>query len=237
MQIALCDDDDNFLLETAQMLRLWSEKNALPVDIHCFHNGDALLTRCKTTKFDIVFLDIIMPMLNGMDTAAELRSRDKAVQIIFLTSSADFALQSYSVKASDYCLKPVSPERLEAVMNECAAVLRHASDYLVVKVPGGYRKIFLHEIECIEAQNKHCCFFLSSGRTVEAMQPLYSFEQQLSQTMEFYKCHRSYLVYIPNINYFSPAEITTKSGKHVPIARGYSKDFQDTYFSVMFHDP
>lgn len=55
---------------------------------------------------DIILLDIVMPLLNGMDTARELRAQDTAVKIIFLTSSPEFALESYEVRAQDYLLKP-----------------------------------------------------------------------------------------------------------------------------------
>jgi DNA-binding LytR/AlgR family response regulator len=58
----------------------------------------------------------------------------------------------------------------------------------------------------------------------------------LTDSKGFFKCHRSYLVYLPNIDYFNATEIKTKAGRRVPIARGYSKAFQDAYFSVMFKE-
>ena len=69
--------------------------------------------------FHIILLDILMPLLNGMDTARELRQYDKTVKIIFLTSSPEFALESYDVKAYSYLLKPVTYEKLEETLNEC----------------------------------------------------------------------------------------------------------------------
>ena len=67
---------------------------------------------------DLVFLDILMPLLNGMDAARELRRVDAAARIVFLTSSPEFALESYAVKAQGYILKPVTGEKLREALEE-----------------------------------------------------------------------------------------------------------------------
>jgi len=84
--------------------------------------------------------------------------------------------------------------------------------------------------------NGHIMFFLKSGQALEVIQPLYSFETSLLNRKGFFKCHRSYLVYIPNVDYFSNTEIKTRYGRSIPIARGYGRAFKDTYFSIMFQD-
>jgi DNA-binding LytR/AlgR family response regulator len=171
-----------------------------------------------------------------MDAAKELRDRDKTVKIIFLTSSPEFALQSYSVKATDYCIKPIAYQRLKEIMDDCTAFHRQEPENLTLKTVGGYQKIYFHDIECIEAQNKRVFFFLKSSKVVEVIQPLYTFETGLSDSKGFFKCHRSYLVYLPNVDYFNNTEIKTKSGRCIPIARGFGKAFQDAYFALMFQE-
>ncbi len=212
LRVAVCDDEKACLAEIKQMLECWSLESSTPLEIHCFDNGDTLLTKSESVPFDIVFLDIIMPLLSGMDTARELRGRDKAVKLVFLTSSPEFALQSYSVKAADYCIKPITYERLKTIMEDCAATHSTEPESITLKTIGGYQKICLHDIEYIEAQNKKVFFFLNSDTPVEVLQPLYTFETRLSDSKGFFKCHRSYLVYIPNVDYFSNVEIKTKSG-------------------------
>lgn len=235
-RIAICDDDEKCLADTKRMLENWSSATSTGTQIDCFDNGDSLIRETDTTRYDIIFLDIVMPLLNGMDTAKELRDRDKTVKIIFLTSSPEFALQSYSVKATDYCIKPVAYQRLKQVMDDLTALHRQEPENLTLKTVGGYQKIYLHDIEYIEAQNKRVFFFLKSSKVVEVIQPLYTFETGLSDSKGFFKCHRSYLVYLPNVDYFSNTEIKTKSGRLIPIARGYGKAFQDAYFAAMFQE-
>ena len=236
LRIAICDDEERCLNNTKRMIESWSAAASSQTKIDCFDNGDSLIKESDTARYDIIFLDIVMPLLNGMDAAKELRNRDKTVKIIFLTSSPEFALQSYSVKATDYCVKPVAYEKLKEIMDDCTVINRQEPENLTLKTVAGYHKIYLHDIEYVEAQNKRVFFFLKSGKVVEVIQQLYTFETKLSDSTGFFKCHRSYLVYIPNVGHFDNANITMKSGRTIPIARGHVKAFQDAYFTVMFQE-
>ena len=118
LRIAVCDDSPIFLNKTKTYIETWSANTGHAVQIFTYDNGDALIEAHKDCHMDIIFLDIIMPLLNGMDTARELRQHDRAVQIIFLTSSPEFALESYEVRAQGYILKPVSQEKLTKELNE-----------------------------------------------------------------------------------------------------------------------
>ncbi len=236
IRIAICDDEAECLDSTKRMLEKWSIESGIPIELFCVDNGDALIAKSSTNKLDIILLDIVMPLLNGMDAAREIRERDKTSKIIFLTSTPEFALESYSVKAKGYIIKPVKYEQLSEALDECMAALRDEPKNLLLKSTCGYQKIYCHDIDYIEAQNKQVIFFLHSGKAVVITEPLYSFENKLIIQDGFFKCHRSYVVYMPNVNSFTSSEITMKSGCRIPIARGVGKKFQDAYFSYMFHD-
>lgn len=236
IRLAICDDEVQCLDSTRRMIEQWSERCSIPVQIRCFDNGDALLQSIRRTRTDIVFLDIMMSLLNGMDTAREIREIDKAVKIVFLTSSPEFALESYSVKANGYILKPFSDKQLSEVLNDCTAALEEKSEHLLLKSTDGYHKIHLHEIEYIEAQNKNVIFFLRSGRSLTSTEHLRVFENKLLTKDGFFKCHRSYIISMSQVNSFSQSEIKMKSGGCVPIARGSGKAFQNAYFSFMFNE-
>ncbi len=236
LKIAVCDDSPTFLDNAVSFINKWSEQSGIATEVHTCENGDELISLTASTRIDVVFLDIIMPLLNGIDTAKELRARDSAVRIIFLTSSPEFALESYEVKAQNYLLKPVSYEKIKESLDECARFFSYEPLNIVIKTVFGYQKIYFQDIEYAEAQNKRVIFYLRSGKEAEAVEPLYSFEDKLIDANGFFKCHRSYIVYIPNVDHFGNTEITTKSGKIIPIARGYAKAFKDAYFALMFKD-
>ena len=236
LKIAVCDDSPDFLQLAVDMVERWTEQSRIQTEIYRFDNGDALLAKNAVTHMDIIFLDIIMPLQSGIDTAKELRQSDNAARIIFLTSSPEFALESYEVKAQGYLLKPVTYEKIKETLDECSHGLETESENIVLKTAFGYQKLYFHDIEYLEAQNKKVIFYLRTGKTVEATESLHSLEERLSINDGFFKCHRSYLVYIPNVDHFSMTEIATKSGRCVPIARGYGKAFKDAYFALVFKD-
>lgn len=236
IRIAVCDDNLEFLERESELIERWSEQSRIPVEIFRFDNGDALIAKNNSVRMDIIFLDIIMPLQNGIDTARELRQSDPVVKIIFLTSSPEYALESYDVKARGYLLKPVSYDKIREVLDDCCYIYNEEPKNIILKTPFGYQKVFFHDIEYAEAQNKKVNFYLQNGKTLQSVEPLYLLESRLTGDDGFFKCHRSYIVYLPNVDHFSPTEIVTKSGHKIPIARGYSKAFQEAYFSLMFRD-
>lgn len=236
LRIAICDDNEDFMKDAVCLLEKWAEETGIQVKIFSFNNGDDLITQNALHRMDIIFLDIIMPLLNGMETAKELRISDPVVNIIFLTSSPEFALESYEVKARGYLLKPVSYGKLKAVLDDCSYSCEVESKNLVLKTKFGYQKLYYRDIEYLEAQNKKIIFYMRNGKNIETTETLSSFVSRLNDSEGFFKCHRSYIVYIPNIDHFSMTEIITKSGYNVPIARGYGKAFQEAYFRFVFQD-
>ena len=198
MRIALCDDNQDFLQNTVNLIRQWAAESGITAELFPFDNGDALLSKITGTHMDIVFLDILMPLQNGIDIGRELRQHDNVVQLIYLTSSPEFALESYETKAQ------------------------------------GYQRVYFHDIEFAEAQNKKVLFYLRTGQVITTITPFHVVEDQFLEEDGFFKCHRSYLVYFPNVDHFNASEIFMKSGQRVPIARGYSKAFKEAFFSLMF---
>ena len=236
LKVAICDDSPIFLQNAVQLIKRWSEQSDIPVKLFTYDNGDELIAGNSSIRMDIIFLDIIMPLLNGLDTAKELRQKDTAARIIFLTSSPEFALESYEVKAQGYLLKPVTYDKIKDALDECVHTLEVEPKNVVMKTAFGYQKLYFHDIEYAEAQNKRVVFHLKTGKSVESTEPLYSFEDKLTCSSGFFKCHRSYLVYLPNVNRFNTTEIVTKSGRIIPIARGYAKAFKEAYFALMFQE-
>ena len=104
IKIAICDDETAFLTELSAMLRSWAASRELVLQLFPFTNGDKLIAACEESPADLVILDIMMPFPGGMDTAKALRQKESHVPLIFLTSSPEFALESYEVRAFWYLL-------------------------------------------------------------------------------------------------------------------------------------
>lgn len=233
MRIALCDDQPEHLQQIHQMVLCWDNKpNDLTVQR--FDNGDALLQAHSKAPFDVIFLDVIMPLLDGMETAKELRQFDKNVKLIFLTTSSDFAVEAFSVKATNYLLKPLESQRLYRCLDELAADLQTSARRICIRSSHALYRISVADIEYIESQNKRILFVLSNGQTILSTEPLYLYEEKLTLEDGFFKCSRSFIVNIHKIDTFTAKEIRTQSGARISISRSCHREFEDAYFSVLF---
>ena len=231
LRIAICDDDQAFLSLTVSVIGQW-KNNSLDLILETFDNGDALVLSHNETPFDIIFLDILMPQITGLETARKIRELDKNVKIVFLTSSAEFAVDSYTVKADNYLLKPFEPEKLFLCLDEITAELRNSNTTILVKGLRAMHRIDLQNIEYIEAQNKRVLLYLCDNRTLEATEPLYTYEQKLFNEKSFFKCHRSYIINIQQIESYSTKEIKMRSGCRIPLSRNLQREFEAIYFST-----
>lgn len=234
VRVAICDDDAAFLAGSSAMVRAWAAREGVSVEVSCRSDGASLFALCRASRQDLVLLDIVMPGESGMDVARELRERDGAVRIAFLTSSPEYAVDSYEVRASEYLLKPVSRERLERLLAECARASVEEGASVVAKTAFGYQRVFLGDVECVEARNKRVLFWLRDDACVEAVEPLRTYEQRLTADEGFFKCHRSYLVNLANVERFSATDAVMRSGRVVPVARSVRREFQEAYFAMRF---
>lgn len=233
IRIGICDDSSAFLHQTKFMIDHWDNR---PQDIitELFEDGDALILAHSQNPFDIILLDIVMPMLNGIDAAKELREKDKNVKIVFLTFSAEFALDSYTVKASNYLLKPLEPTQFFTCLDELIFDIKSVSKCIIVKGLDAVYRIPLSNIEHVESQSKHIIFYTSDNKTIESTDPLYTYENILLFEDGFFKCHRSYIINIHRVDSFSPSEVIMQSGCRIPISRSHQKSFEDIYFHIIF---
>ena len=233
LKIAICDDNPDFLSTTKDQLLHWPNKPQ-STSISCFSNGDALLCAHAADAFDIILLDVVMPNTNGLTTAREIRLLDPIVKIVFLTSSSEFAVESYAVKASNYLLKPLNPDALFLCLDELLAELNQGKNNILVKTPTAVHRVKLNQIEYIEAQNKHTLFALTGEKMLESTEALNVYEDRLLISDGFFKCHRSYIVNIHRVDSYTQKEIKTQSGRTIPLSRSFQKIFEDTYFTVLF---
>lgn len=143
------------------------KKHDIHVKLYRFDNGDDLINIHKKECMDIIFLDIVMPLFNGIDTAKELRSENHNVPIVFLTSSREFAVESYEVKALNYLLKPVDESRMFDVLENFRKEYQKKDEYFTAKTQTGFSRIKIKDIEYLEAQNKTVIVHLINSTTIE----------------------------------------------------------------------
>lgn len=234
MKIAICDDETKFINAIRPLLEQWAQKHNIRLTLRPFTNGDDLIASQHSECVDLIILDVIMPLLNGIDTARELRNINPSVPIIFLTSSAEFAVDSYEVKAFHYLIKPVEPVKLFNCLDDFLETYNFSKVTFTAQTTGGFYKIVLSDVDYLEAQNKKVLVHLSNGNTVEIRELFSKCEEIFSLKNGFYRCHRSYIVNLSNIERFSKAEIVTIHNAVIPISRNRYVAFKETYFNYMY---
>ena len=234
MRIAVCDDDLAFLARISSLVESWAAGRGLAATVDRFPDGESLIGAHARAAFDIILLDVVMPELDGIEAARRIRTADREVKLVFLTSSSEFAVDSSAVKASNYLLKPADPAALERCLDELADEVMAADRRIMVRGAYEVHSIRPGDIEFVEACGKHVEITLSDGRRIVSVDPLYACEDRLFFSDGFYKCHRSYIVNINHVGTYAPDAVTMRGGARIPIARGCRAEFKEAYFSVLF---
>ncbi|RYD04112.1 hypothetical protein N752_16145 [Desulforamulus aquiferis] len=234
MHIAICDDDKEELVRISSFLEKYNREHNASLTYKTFHSGVDLLSTVKSGDYALYLLDVIMPAVNGMEAAKEIRSFDTEAKIVFLTSSPEFAVASYTVKAMDYILKPVGEGRLFGVLNELMTDSQKPQQGLTVKSKNCITRILFSRLVYVEVMNKQVYFHLSDKSVREVTARLSEFEQTLLARPEFMRVHRSYIVNLCQINELTSNGLTTHQGKSIPISRILYKEVRDAYVKQLF---
>ena len=112
MYIAVCDDQVEELTALTGLLEQWQAERRIPLRCRAFRSAGNMLDAARHERFTLYLLDVMMPGIDGMEAAREIRTFDAAAEIVFLTSSPGFAYESYGVRALEYLLKPISGKLL-----------------------------------------------------------------------------------------------------------------------------
>lgn len=155
-RIAFCDDDAALLHQMQDFLEQYRTLRGVQLELAPYTKPMELLADIEAgVRFDVLFLDVLMPGINGINAAREIRRYDTAVQIIFVTSSSEFAVQSYVVGAYYYQLKPIWKDSFfrltDAVLAECRKRTQHS---LILRCKSGVTRITLDSLEYCEVQGR-----------------------------------------------------------------------------------
>ena len=235
IKIAFCDDDMEVLHQMNELLDRYRVERNEDITYVAFQSPFELLTEIeKGIRPDILFLDVVMPGQNGMDVAKEIRQYDTNMKIIFLTSSKEFAFDSYEVKALQYLLKPVSPNQLWSIMNDFMVLIKNQKEIFVARTSDGFCKIALEDTNYLEAQNKSVLVFPHNGTSIEIRELFSRCEEIFTLEQGFFRCHRSYIINLNFVNQFTKNSVTMTNGVTLPISRSRSLAFKEAYFTYMF---
>lgn len=237
MHIAICEDDAiqaGWLTSTVQE---YFKKIGQPLSILGFDNGFKLMDYLdeNVRQLDLIFLDIMMPGMNGMDTARAVRQIDETVPIVFITAWQDFALDGYQVDASGYLIKPVDKNQIAAQMEKILRKHQDGSTELTVQSSRKVFRVPVRSICYIEKDIRKTIVHLNDGQALECSKPIKEFRRTLERHSHFIFPHQSYMVNIHYITLVDQAhrEIQMQNGEKIPVARERIKETLDAFVQML----
>lgn len=233
MNIAIVEDQPEDRLLLAQKIEDYMENRQLTFTLHEYPRAEDFVEALSSVSFGLVFMDIYLEEMSGMEAAEILRKKDKDCKLVFLTMTKDFALQGYSVNASHYLVKPVNDEMFLKAMENCQLRPPYGVPHLDISSAGGPSNLDTGRIMYINLQ----------GRTVyiHTHQQVFTVNSSFSRVIEpllsdnrFLLCIQGVLVNMDYISGHENSVFILKNGERVPMNLRNQKKILQIYRNYMF---
>ena len=238
--IAVCEDDEAQLSEISELLREYGEGRAeIEIITRVFRDGDSLLKESESLVFDLYLLDIIMPGgIDGIAAAKVLRARDADTPVIFLTSSADYALEAFNVSAFQYLLKPIDRKCLFGALDRIIRSYERSieNSFIMVQAAGSTHRIPFAEIVFVELIGRSLTFRLSDGASLTSKTIRGSFSAAVAPLLadgRFLNAHKSYALNMEWVRELRPRSFVMRGGFEIPIPRQSLAEAKGRYFEYL----
>ncbi|MBP3268419.1 MAG: response regulator transcription factor [Ruminococcus sp.] len=228
MRIAVCDDEQKFIDDFKRITdKLYP---SLDMVVDTFSDGTELLKSFGFRAYDLVFLDIEMPEMDGITLAEKLRETSDEVSIVFLTGHIEYAVKGYEVNALRYLTKPADEQKVKDVIDR---VLKKLGDVkmLWIKTDEGEVKLRLSDILFIESQNQNVLISTAED-SYSVRGNMNDYEKRLEQE-GFFRIHRGYIVSLARVSRLSGKEVVMEDGTTLPVSRSKEARLKEVLFSFI----
>jgi len=229
MKIAVCEDntEDRDLIQ--HYITSYCKKNHFLVDIDAYDDGCALLNAYSKENYQVLFLDIVMAGISGIEAARKIREQNDQCLIVFITISKDYSLDAYGVDGLTYVLKPLDEKKMSKALDKCRRVLTESSRFITIPADGqGSLDIPVSQIHYIEVYNKKVIFHAGDQNFTASRMNLDKICEMLGGE-PFMRCHRSYIVNMNYIDQIKKGKFIMKNGDSVLIPLRAYKEVQTAF--------
>ncbi len=225
MRIAICDDEEAYCRSIAEMLQTYKlTKPDFTFSLSVFSSGKELLNQIEESGgFDLYLLDIIMPNLDGIQLGHMLRDRGDTGMIVFLTSSSEFAVESYHIEAFHYLLKPIIDKQLFPVLDKAVTYFRQAMrEVISIKTPDSIRMLPVRDIRYAERNGRVISYYMSNDTSINSV----SFNDTFKNAAAPMLIHNglilvgsSYVVNLYHVTEVTRSDLIISDKIHIPVPR------------------
>lgn len=236
LKIAITEDrtDDGTLL--SENISKWAAENNIPLvpSPSLYQSGEELLEHFTEGKYDVIFLDIYLKGMDGMETARQIRKTDLSCRLIFTTITNEFAVDSYDVDSSWYLLKPYSYEKLSQALARCCADQLEQNQTLVIPGKKKEYRILIHQIVWTEYINRQICIHLQNGENQYIRMRQCEFSGIMQKYPYFCDCMKGILVNLEFVEKMDNKCFVLKTGRTLPISRLKYENVRQKFLDYSF---
>ena len=232
LRIAICDDDENDCATLSVCLHDICSTRSIKAEIDMFTRGEDFLMLYQEKPYDMIFMDIYMDGINGLDTARNANHINQSL-FIFTTVSKEHALEAFALNAVHYLVKPISEASVkEAVERAMTRLSEKSVKYLEIKTKNGMVPIPMGNIIYIEVFNKICTIHTEKNcfQTYKSLDALFEF----LDSSTFIRVQRSYVVNMYYIDSFFFDHIIMQGGKKIILSRNNRAALKKQYQQFLF---
>lgn len=232
----ICDDDAKDLAEIAALTEDFVKAHPeYPLTVRTFASAFELLEQLEAKGgFDLYLLDILMPKMAGVELARCIRKRQEPSEILFLTTSREYALEAFDVSACGYLVKPIDLEKFEqAMLRAVQRLTKPENPSLLLKTRDGFRKLPFRELVAVESFNHDRVCTLADGSRYVTSNTLTSLMERLSDDPRFFSPHRAYIVNLEHITALNADNVLLSNGQRIPVAQATLPTLKRAYVAYL----
>jgi len=234
VRIAIVEDEKDQYEYYRKMLEDWGKGNAVRLNILYVGSAEEFLFKYdRQDLFDIIFLDVCMKEMNGMELAHEIRRFDRNVQIVFLTGASEYVFEGYEIGAVRYLIKPVDESKLAGALAACMEKLKNRhEDYLTFRYLGENLKLSRNDIIYVQVEGHYL--------QMQTVNERYEWKDSLKEMVakldsdRFVMANRSIVVNLDYVNKITREECVLENGEAIPVSRGAYASLNDAFMKYFF---
>ncbi|MBQ7221310.1 MAG: response regulator transcription factor [Synergistaceae bacterium] len=218
LNIAVVDDDPADAQRLRHFLKVWAEQAPHSLGrVDSYLCGEDMLRNFLPGTLHVVFMDILMHTISGLDTAARLRNLDSNLLIIFLTASREYVFDAFPVHAFDYLIKPCTKKNVERVMNEAAEFLDTCDPKVTLMISHSEYTLPARTISSAVSNGRSVKINLTDGRCLLASMTFREVREALARHDSFLPCNKGIIVNMTHITAMKDGAFIMKDGTSYPI--------------------
>lgn len=231
IRIAICDDEKHFVEQLKNILLTYNKNIEETIYVEEFYDGIMLLDKYDC-RFDIIFLDIKMPYMDGVKVAEKIREKDKDVRIIFLTSLLGRAVDGYKVRAENFLIKPIEKKKVIHEIDNYIMLIRMNKQYcILIENTEGQFRVPIASLKYIETYNRNLLIH-TEEQSIVCYKKLKELKEHLKD-YGFAQSHKGYLVNLSYVKSIKGNDIMLTTKEVLPISRAMKKEFMQCLANYM----